>query len=80
LVTAGAALPGIAPGVGLAMVSTFGYGGFLVGPPAIGFVAELAGLRLAFAGLVVAGAVVAFAAARGVVSLPGAAAERRPPV
>jgi MFS family permease len=78
LFTAGASLPGIAPGIGLAMVSTFGYGGFLVGPPAIGLVAELAGLRTAFAGLALAAAVVGVAAARGLVSLAGAATPRRP--
>ncbi len=35
---------GMAPGPALAAVSTAGYTGFLVGPPAIGFVAELLGL------------------------------------
>lgn len=35
---------GMAPGPALAAVSTAGYTGFLVGPPAIGFVAELVGL------------------------------------
>jgi MFS family permease len=35
---------GVAPGPGLAAVSTAGYTGFLVGPPAIGFAAELFGL------------------------------------
>jgi len=34
-----------APGPALAAVSTFGYTGFLVGPPLIGLVAELVGLR-----------------------------------
>jgi MFS family permease len=78
LFTAGASLPGIAPGIGLAMVSTMGYGGFLLGPPVIGLVAELLGLRAAFLGLVLAAAVVAMAAARGAVALP-AAAERPSP-
>ena len=35
---------GVAPGPGLAAVSTAGYTGFLVGPPAIGFAAEVFGL------------------------------------
>lgn len=34
-------------GVGLAMVTTVGYTGFLVGPPLIGFIAEWQSLRLA---------------------------------
>ncbi len=40
--------PGIAPGPALAVATTLGYTGFLIGPPLIGFVAELAGLRAAF--------------------------------
>lgn len=36
---------GMAPGVALASVSTVGYLGFLIGPPLIGFAAELLGLR-----------------------------------
>lgn len=38
----------IAPGVALAAVSTIGYLGFLFGPPAIGLIAQLSGLRWAF--------------------------------
>jgi len=38
---------GIAPGVALASVSTLGYLGFLIGPPFIGFAAELFSLRFA---------------------------------
>ena len=62
--------PGLAPGVGIAAVTMTGYLGFLVGPPAIGLVAEAAGLRAAFAGLVglalavALGAGAAFRAAR----------------
>jgi MFS family permease len=37
-------LPGVAPSVGLAALTTVGYSAFLVGPPAIGFLAELVGL------------------------------------
>jgi fucose permease len=35
------------PGVGLAMVTTVGYSGFLFGPPVIGFLADISGLRSA---------------------------------
>ncbi len=38
----------MAPGVALAAVSTIGFLGFLIGPPLIGFIAELAGLRWSF--------------------------------
>src|SRR4051812_28139725 len=37
-------IPGIAPSVGLAALTTVGYSAFLVGPPAIGFLAEAVGL------------------------------------
>ncbi|WP_394826203.1 MFS transporter [Pendulispora albinea] len=33
-------VPGVAPSAGLATMATLGYGGFLLGPPAIGFVSE----------------------------------------
>ncbi|QJX48215.1 MFS transporter [Hymenobacter taeanensis] len=39
----------VSPGVALAMVSTIGYFGFLLGPPLIGFVAEISSLRVSFA-------------------------------
>ncbi len=35
------------PGVGLAMVTTVGYSGFLFGPPVIGFIAQWQSLRIA---------------------------------
>jgi MFS family permease len=38
---------GLSPGVGLAMVTTVGYSGFLFGPPIIGFIADWQSLRLA---------------------------------
>ena len=44
--------PGLAQGVGIAAVTSTGYLGFLAGPPALGFVAEAAGLRAAFGVLV----------------------------
>ena len=37
--TAGSA-EGLAPGVGISMVTTIGYSGFLFGPPIIGFIAD----------------------------------------
>lgn len=37
----------VSPGVGLAMVTTVGYTGFLFGPPLIGFLADWADLRVA---------------------------------
>lgn len=37
------------PGVGLAMVTTVGYSGFLFGPPIIGFLADWQNLRIALA-------------------------------
>lgn len=37
------------PGVGLAMVTTVGYAGFMVGPPVIGFIADWLNLRVALA-------------------------------
>ena len=39
-----ASIPGTSPGSGIASVSSMGYLGFMVGPPAIGFVAEEFGL------------------------------------
>lgn len=39
--------PGYPPGAGIAMVTTIGYAGFLLGPPVIGFLADLHSLRLA---------------------------------
>lgn len=42
---AASALPGTSPGPAIATVSTFGYAGFLAGPPLIGFVAEGTSLR-----------------------------------
>ena len=39
--------PGVEPGLAIAAISTTGYGGFLIGPPTIGFIAEQTSLRLA---------------------------------
>ena len=43
---AGGRIPGISEGAGVATVSGTGYLGFLVGPPAIGFLSELTSLRV----------------------------------
>jgi MFS family permease len=43
--TAAGRTPGVSAGAALATASTIGYFGFLLGPPVIGFVAELVGLR-----------------------------------
>ncbi len=40
--------PGIPPGVGISMVTTIGYSGFIIGPPIIGFIAKWQTLPLAF--------------------------------
>lgn len=52
---AGAHASGSGPAIGV--VSTIGYTGFLAGPPAIGFVAEWAGLRVGLSLVAVAAAV-----------------------
>jgi hypothetical protein len=41
----GGRIPGIPPGPGIATVTGIGYIGFIVGPPAIGFAAQLSNLR-----------------------------------
>lgn len=45
--------PGLAPGLGISMVTTIGYSGFLFGPPLIGFLADWQSLRAALALLIV---------------------------
>ncbi|MEM7709783.1 MAG: MFS transporter, partial [Pseudomonadota bacterium] len=40
--------PNMAPGPAIASVATLGYGGMLLGPPIIGFVAQVTGLTLSF--------------------------------
>jgi MFS family permease len=52
------------PGLALAAVSSISFLGFLIGPPLIGFVAELAGLRLSFAIVAVIGLLPALLAGR----------------
>ncbi|WP_377189914.1 MFS transporter [Ruegeria meonggei] len=43
--------PHVPPGQAIASVATLGYGGLLIGPPLIGFLAEMLTLRLAFMAL-----------------------------
>lgn len=50
------------PGIAVAGVATFGYGGFLLGPVVIGTLAELATLKIAFGLLALLAIVVAIAA------------------
>ncbi|WP_414473859.1 MFS transporter [Microvirga sp. M2] len=45
LFSTAAQMEGIPPSVGVAMVATLGYGGYLTGPPLIGFGGDLFGLR-----------------------------------
>jgi fucose permease len=47
LFSAAGRVPGIPPAAGVAMAATMGYGAFLTGPPLIGFLAGVLGLRLA---------------------------------
>ena len=42
-------------GSAISVVTTFGYGGFLLGPPLVGGLAEVVGLRVALGVIVVAG-------------------------
>lgn len=53
LFTAAARNKSVPPATALAMTATVGYTGFLLGPPLIGFVSDLIGLRLALFGLLV---------------------------
>jgi MFS family permease len=56
---------GIPPGIGIAMVATLGYAGLLLGPPVIGFIGDLIGLRETMS-LLIVGALVVVALARRV--------------
>jgi MFS family permease len=60
---AAGSLPGVPAGAGIAALTTVGYTAFVVGPPVIGFVAEVAGLPLALGIVVVLLAVLAALAA-----------------
>jgi MFS family permease len=64
LFVAGARVPGLAPSVGLAAVTTVGYSGFVIGPAVIGGVAEFTGLRWSLFLMVIGILAVAVAAPR----------------
>lgn len=49
LVFAAAGARASSPGAGVAAVATVGYAAFVIGPPAVGVIADLVGLRVAFA-------------------------------
>jgi hypothetical protein len=66
---AGGSQPGIPSGFGIAAVSTMGYAGLLTGPPIIGTVAGVVGLRAAL-GMVVLLLVVLAATAGSAVGAP----------
>jgi predicted MFS family arabinose efflux permease len=44
----GGSAPDLAPGVGLAMITTIGYGAFLISPPLIGYISDASSLLTAF--------------------------------
>lgn len=52
--------PHIPPGEAIAMVTSVSFLGFLMGPPLIGYIAELFGLRFSFAFIGVFGLIIAF--------------------
>ncbi len=52
--------PTIPPGEALTAVSSVSFLGFLMGPPVIGYIAELFGLRFSFAFIGVFGIIIAF--------------------
>jgi len=54
----------VAPGIALAMVSSVSYLGFLMGPPLIGYIAELASLRYSYAVIGIFGIVITMLVAK----------------
>jgi MFS family permease len=67
--TAAGRVPSISAGPALAITTTLGYTGFLIGPPLIGFIAEAIGLRAALA-IIVFTSLTAITLARFVGSAP----------
>lgn len=59
---AAARIPGSSPGAGVAAVATLGYGGLLLAPPVLGWVAVHSSVMMALGGLSLAGAVIAMSA------------------
>ncbi|HMH34686.1 MAG TPA: MFS transporter [Puia sp.] len=54
----------LSPGVAIAAVSTIGYLGFLFGPPFIGFIAQVSGLRTSLGLIAVLGSIIAVIASQ----------------
>jgi MFS family permease len=54
----------LSPGVAIAAVSTIGYLGFLFGPPFIGFIAQISGLRTSLGLIALLGSIIALIASR----------------
>ena len=75
LFSAAGRVPGTPPGVGIAAVATTGYFGFLVGPPVIGMVADVTGLRVALG--IVAGLCAYIAAASNALDVAIGTADSR---
>ena len=80
ILSAAGRTPDLGPGAAIAAVATAGYTGFLAGPPLIGFVAELTGLRVGLGIVVLLGlAMIALAGAVGGVPLATESAPRHVP-
>ncbi|CAM2140719.1 MFS transporter [Pararobbsia alpina] len=61
---------GATPAIGVSMAATAGYAGFLIGPPIIGFCADMLGMRIAFLLLLVAACAIAIVGGRVVGETP----------
>lgn len=59
LIGAGGRIPGMSPGAGVAAVATLGYGGLLLAPPVLGWVAMHSSVTMALGMLSLAGLVIA---------------------
>jgi len=59
LIGAGGRIPGMSPGAGVAAVATLGYGGLLLAPPVLGWVAMQSSVTMALAMLSLSGLVIA---------------------
>ena len=61
---------GATPAIGVSMAATAGYAGFLIGPPVIGFCADVLGIRIAFLLLLAAACAIAIVGGRVVGETP----------
>lgn len=59
---AAARIPGMHPGAGVAAVATLGYGGLLLAPPVLGWVAVHSSVMVALGALSLSGIVIALSA------------------